>query len=221
LAGGWLSGRYRRGQAVSGPGSAARAERSAVYDATNPANAAKFDAADALGVLADEAGLTLIQMATAFVIRHPAVTSAIIGPRTIDHMDSYLAADGIELPSDLLDRIDQIVPPGVTINVADNMWHIGTRALTAEFRRRSPAASFVRSPKLSRPGSARIDIQRLRARGKTRGDHRWMGYGAAENEKTPLSAAELRPGMRRKPAPFELSQEGNYKVYARKLSPTT
>jgi aryl-alcohol dehydrogenase-like predicted oxidoreductase len=136
LAGGWLSGRYRRGQAVSGPGSAARAERSAVYDAANPANAAKFDAADALGALADEAGLTLIQMAIAFVTRHPAVTSAIIGPRTTDHMDSYLAADGIELPSDLLDRIDQIVPPGVTINVADNMWHIGTLALTAEFRRR-------------------------------------------------------------------------------------
>jgi hypothetical protein len=75
--------------------------------------------------LADEAGLTLIQMAVAFATRHPAVTSAIIGPRTMEHLDSYLAADGIELSSDLLDRIDQIVPPGVTINVADNMWNIG------------------------------------------------------------------------------------------------
>jgi hypothetical protein len=54
----------------------------------------------------------------------------------MEHLDSYLAADGIDLPSDLLDRIDQIVPPGVTINVADNMWNIGTPALGAAFRRR-------------------------------------------------------------------------------------
>ena len=65
-------------------------------------------------------------MAVAFVTRHPAVTSAIIGPRTMEHLDGYLAADGIELSTDVLDRIDQIVPPGVTINVADNMWNIGT-----------------------------------------------------------------------------------------------
>jgi aryl-alcohol dehydrogenase-like predicted oxidoreductase len=137
LAGGWLSGRYRKGQEVRGPGSAARAQRfPAAYDAANPANAAKLDAADALGALADEAGLTLIQMAVAFVIRHPAVTSAIIGPRTMEHLDGYLAADGIELSTDVLDRIDEIVPPGVTINVADNMWNVGTRALDAALRRR-------------------------------------------------------------------------------------
>ncbi len=136
LARGWLSGKYRKGQQVSGPGSAARARRAGDYDVANPANAAKLDAADALGALADEAGLTLIQMAVAFVIRHPAVTSAIIGPRTMEHLDGYLAADGIELSTDVLDRIDEIVPPGVTINVADNMWNIGTTALDAAFRRR-------------------------------------------------------------------------------------
>ncbi len=136
LAGGGLSGKYRKGQEVSGPGSAARAQRSGVYDATNPANAAKLDAADALGALADEAGMTLIQMAVAFVTRHPAVTSAIIGPRTMEHLDTYLEASGIDLSSDVLDRIDQIVPPGVTINIADNMWNIGTPALSAAFRRR-------------------------------------------------------------------------------------
>ena len=137
LAGGWLSGKYRKGQEVSGPGSAARAQRfPGAYDATNPANAAKLDAADALGALADEAGLTLVQMAVAFATRHPAVTSAIIGPRTMEHLDTYLAADGIDLSSDLLDRIDEIVPPGVTINVADNMWNVGTTALDAAFRRR-------------------------------------------------------------------------------------
>jgi aryl-alcohol dehydrogenase-like predicted oxidoreductase len=75
-------------------------------------------------------------MAVAFVTRHPAVTSAIIGPRTMEHLDGYLAADGIDLPGELLDRIDQIVPPAVTINVADNMWEFGTPALGAAFRRR-------------------------------------------------------------------------------------
>jgi aryl-alcohol dehydrogenase-like predicted oxidoreductase len=136
LAGGWLSGRYRKGRQVSGTGSAFRARRSGMYDAADPANAAKLAAADALGTLADQAGITLIQMAIAFVTRHPAVTSAIIGPRTMEHLDAYLAADGLELPSDLLDRIDQIVPPGVTINVVDNMWNVGTPALSAAFRRR-------------------------------------------------------------------------------------
>jgi aryl-alcohol dehydrogenase-like predicted oxidoreductase len=75
-------------------------------------------------------------MAIEFVTRHPAVTSAIIGPRTIEHLDGYLAAAGIELSTELLDRIDQIVPPGVTINIADNMWNFGTTALTAAYRRR-------------------------------------------------------------------------------------
>jgi aryl-alcohol dehydrogenase-like predicted oxidoreductase len=112
LAGGWLSGKYRKGLQVSGPGSAARSQRfHGAYDVANPANAAKFDAVDALGALADEAGLTLIRMAVAFVIRHPAVTSAIIGPRTMEYLDSYLAADGIELSADVPDRIDEIVPP--------------------------------------------------------------------------------------------------------------
>jgi aryl-alcohol dehydrogenase-like predicted oxidoreductase len=137
LAGGWLSGKYRKGNEVRGPGSAARAQRfPGRYDSTNPANAAKLDAADALGALADEAGMTLIQMATAFPVRHPAVTSSIIGPRTIEHLDAYLAADGIDLSGDVLDRIDEIVPPGVTINVVDNMWDVGTAALTAASRRR-------------------------------------------------------------------------------------
>ena len=75
-------------------------------------------------------------MATAFATRHPAVTSTIIGPRTMEHLDSYLDSDGIDLPTDVLDRIDEIVPPGVTINVTDNMWEVGTTALTTTSRRR-------------------------------------------------------------------------------------
>ena len=97
----------------------------------------------------DQAGLTLIQMAVAFVIRHPAVTSAIIGPRTMEHLDDYLAADGIELSADVLDRIDEIVPPGVTINVADNMWNVGTTALNAAF----PAGRVNRPRALAAPAA--------------------------------------------------------------------
>jgi aryl-alcohol dehydrogenase-like predicted oxidoreductase len=108
----------------------------AAYDAANPANAAKLAAADALGALADQTGITLIQMAVAFAVRHPAVTSAIIGPRTMEHLDGYLAADGIELSGGVLDRIDAIVPPGATTDVTDNRWQYGTRSLDAAARRR-------------------------------------------------------------------------------------
>ncbi|MGD0527624.1 MAG: hypothetical protein ABSE49_21000 [Polyangiaceae bacterium] len=54
----------------------------------------------------------------------------------MEHLDGYLAADGIDLPGDVLDRVDQIVPPGVTINVADNMWELGTTALAPASPRR-------------------------------------------------------------------------------------
>ncbi|BEP14111.1 aldo/keto reductase [Acidothermaceae bacterium B102] len=137
LAGGWLTGRYRKGQEIAGPGSPARTQRfAAAYDTTSAANAAKLDAADALGALADEAGLTLIQLAIAFVTRHPAVTSAIVGPRTMEHLEAYLTADGVELSTDLLDRIDEIVPPGSTVNIFDNMWATSTRTLDPAARRR-------------------------------------------------------------------------------------
>ncbi len=135
LAGGWLSGRYRKGARISGPTSAARGQLfPGVYDSTNPANAAKLDAADALGALADQAGLTLVQLAIAFVTQHPAVTAAIVGPRTMGHLESYLAADGVVLSNDILDRIDEIVPPAHTVNIADNMWR--TASLDPASRRR-------------------------------------------------------------------------------------
>jgi aryl-alcohol dehydrogenase-like predicted oxidoreductase len=136
LAAGWLSGKYRAGQPTTAPGSVARIRRPDRFDVNHPSNAAKVAAVEALSALADEAGLTLIQLSIAFVVRHPAVTSAIIGPRTIEHLDGYLAADGVELSTDLLDRIDEIVPPGTSIDVTDNMWAIGTRALDAAARRR-------------------------------------------------------------------------------------
>jgi len=133
LAGGWLSGRYRSGQpvALSGP----RSQRPQM-DPAAPANAAKFAAADALGALADDNGLTLVQLATAWAARHPAVSSVVIGPRTMQQLDGYLAADTIELSDDVLDRVDAVVPPGVTLDLADSMWVYGTRALDPTQRRR-------------------------------------------------------------------------------------
>ena len=87
-----------------------------------PGNQRKLEAADALARLADAAGMTLIEMAIAFVIRHPAVTAAIIGPRTMEHLESQLTAADVALSDEILDRIDEIVPPGVNLNPADGGW---------------------------------------------------------------------------------------------------
>jgi aryl-alcohol dehydrogenase-like predicted oxidoreductase len=120
LAGGWLSGKWRKG--ADAPQST-RAERMpARYDLSDPANQRKLEAADALGGLADEAGMTLIEMALAFVINHPAVTAAIIGPRTLEQLESQLGAEEIVLDPALLDRIDEIVPPGTNLNQVDAGW---------------------------------------------------------------------------------------------------
>ncbi len=132
LGGGWLSGRYRKDQEIT-------SSRRAVmlpsrYDMALPENQRKLDAADALGRLADEAGLSLIHLALAFVIRHPAVTAAIIGPRTMEHLESQLGAAEVTLSDEVLDRIDEIVPPGVNLNPGDNGWE--NPALKAAARRR-------------------------------------------------------------------------------------
>ena len=63
--------------------------------------------------------MTLIQMALAFVINHPAVTAAIIGPRTLEQLESQLGAEEVVLDPALLDRIDEIVPPGTNLNQID------------------------------------------------------------------------------------------------------
>jgi aryl-alcohol dehydrogenase-like predicted oxidoreductase len=122
LAGGWLSGRYRKDVDVQGPMSPARRQLANRFDMTMPVNQRKLEAAEQLAQLAEEAGISLIEMAIAFVVRHPAVTAAIIGPRTMEHLESQLAAADIELSDEVLDRIDEINPPGTTINPADNGW---------------------------------------------------------------------------------------------------
>ncbi len=118
LCGGWLSGKYRKG--AEPPSSSRAAMIPARYDLSLPANQAKLEAADALAALAEEAGLSLIEMSLAFLLEHPAVTAPIIGPRTMEQLDGQLPAAEIRLSADVLDRIDEIVPPGVTVNPIDD-----------------------------------------------------------------------------------------------------
>jgi aryl-alcohol dehydrogenase-like predicted oxidoreductase len=120
LAGGWLSGRWRKGQ--DAPESTRAQRLPQRYDLSVPGNEAKLDAADRLAVLADKAGISLVHMAIAFVLQHPAVTSAIIGPRTMEQLESQLGAADLVLDDDLLDQIDDVVPPGTNLNAADNGW---------------------------------------------------------------------------------------------------
>jgi aryl-alcohol dehydrogenase-like predicted oxidoreductase len=134
LSGGWLTGRYRKGADIAGPTSAARRRLAERYDLTLPANQAKLEAADRLAQLADEAGIPLVQLAIAWVARHPAVTSPIIGPRTMEQLEGQLPAADLVLDDALLDRIDEIVPPGVNINPADGGWQ--NPALEPAARRR-------------------------------------------------------------------------------------
>ncbi len=132
LAGGWLSGAF-------GAGKENTSRRSAMlpahYDMTIPGNQQKLDAVNALATLADEAGLTMIQMALAFVLEHPAVTSPIIGPRTMEHLESQLTAMELRLSPDVLDRIDEIVPPGTDLNATDVGW-VPAAIADASLRRR-------------------------------------------------------------------------------------
>jgi len=134
LTGGWLSGKYRRDGGAPVPESIARKRLAARFDVATPANQRKLDAVEQLAQVAEDAGLTLIELAIAFVIRHPGVTSAIIGPRTMEQLESQLTAADVTLSDEVLDRIDGIVPPGVTINPVDDSY--GEFELRPENRRR-------------------------------------------------------------------------------------
>ncbi|MEU2322928.1 aldo/keto reductase [Streptomyces althioticus] len=112
LASGWLSGAVRKGRDVTTHRSAILPER---FDPSLPHNQARYDAVERLADVADEAGLTLIQLALGFVNAHPAVTAALIGPRTVEHLRSQLAAADTVLSADVLDAIDEIVAPGTDL----------------------------------------------------------------------------------------------------------
>jgi len=118
LAGGWLSGRWRKDTGQQESSRAGRLPER--FDLSNPYNQRKLDAVEELAQLAEQTGLTLIQLAIAFAASHPAITSPLIGPRTMEQLETQLAAADVVLSADVLDRIDEIVPPGITINPADS-----------------------------------------------------------------------------------------------------
>src|SRR3954452_10924968 len=131
LSGGWLSGPWT---AASSPTSPARQRLAARFDMTLPENQRKLEAVEQLQQVADDAGLTTIELAIAFVVNHPGVTAAIVGPRTMQQLDSQLPAADAVLDAATLDRIDEIVKPGVTINPADTSY--GEQFLQPALRRR-------------------------------------------------------------------------------------
>ncbi|WP_030546936.1 aldo/keto reductase [Streptomyces albus] len=112
LASGWLSGAVRAGREITTSRAAVMPER---FDTSLPVNRARLDAVEQLAEVADEAGLTMVQLALGFVTAHPAVTSALIGPRTLDHLHSQTAAADTVLSADVLDAIDAIVAPGTDL----------------------------------------------------------------------------------------------------------
>jgi aryl-alcohol dehydrogenase-like predicted oxidoreductase len=131
LAGGWLSGSW---SADSSPTSPARQRLVARFDMSLPENQRKLEAVEQLAQIADDAGVSMIELAIAFVVNHPGVSSAIIGPRTMEQLDSQLPAADVTLDPAVLDRIDEIVKPGVNLNPADTSY--GEQVLQPAVRRR-------------------------------------------------------------------------------------
>ncbi len=136
LGGGWLTGKYRKGDESPTTGRAARVPER--FDFSKPENQRKLDVVEDLLALAEEAGMPLTHLAMAFVLEHPAVTSAIIGPRTMDQLTDVLAGADVRLSNDVLDRIDAIVPPGTNLNEADSGWQSPGLSRKARRRPRRP-----------------------------------------------------------------------------------
>ena len=137
LAGGWLSGKYRKGEATPKDGRARmQPDR---FDPEKGANAAKLDLVEELAKLAADAGVPLIHLALAFVLEHPAVSSAIIGPRTMEQLEGQLGAEDVRLDSAILDRIDELVPPGTNVDPGDGGYT--PPSISAAWRRRRSARS--------------------------------------------------------------------------------
>ena len=125
LAGGWLAGRYRRGQEMDPRSRAARDVLPfyrARLDQTIPANQRKLDLVERLIDLANEAGVSLTHLALGFALAHPAVTSAVVGPRTPEQLRQLLDGADVRLDTSTLDAIDRLVSPGTVVNEADRGW---------------------------------------------------------------------------------------------------
>ncbi len=137
LAAGFLSGRLRQGQPIDMTTGRA-ALQAHLYDPARPETAAKLAAVEQFAALADGLGCSLPELALAFTVAHPAVTSVIIGPRTMDHLDSALKGASLALEDATLDRIDEIVPPGTDVYQPNMAWRAAS--LTDPALRRRPQA---------------------------------------------------------------------------------
>jgi aryl-alcohol dehydrogenase-like predicted oxidoreductase len=136
LNGGWLTGRYRKDSPIPQSGRASRVPTR--FDPSQPEVAAKLEAIEALSTLSTDVGVPLAHLAIAFVLTHPSVTSAIIGPRTMEHLLGVVGAPEVALSDDILDRIDAIVPPGVTVDPSDAGWTPPSLTDARRRRRREP-----------------------------------------------------------------------------------
>ncbi len=136
LNGGWLTGRYRRGQTADTHRAAMMPGR---FAEDVPENSKKLDLVEQLDKVAEQADLTMVHLALGFVLAHPAVTSAIIGPRTMEQLETQIAAGDVVLGGETLDAIDALVPPGTNVNPGD-AGYVGP-AITQAWRRRRPARS--------------------------------------------------------------------------------
>ncbi|HUF31937.1 MAG TPA: aldo/keto reductase [Acidimicrobiales bacterium] len=136
LGGGWLTGKYRKGHDIDlSKGRAGRMPQR--FDPALPGNARKLDLVEDLIGVAEDAGCSLTHLAMAFVVAHPAVSAAIIGPRTMDQLVDLLAGAAVTIDDATLDRIDEIVAPGTNVHVDDAGWQ--PPALAQSWRRRRPS----------------------------------------------------------------------------------
>jgi aryl-alcohol dehydrogenase-like predicted oxidoreductase len=137
LASGWLTGRYRADTkvdlTVGRP-----AARPAAFDPANPENRRRVALVEELEKIAAGAGISLTHLAIAFTLAHPAVTSAILGPRTMEQLDDLIAGAEVTLSDDVLDAIDAVNPPGTNVSEKDLGWE--PPSITDPSTRRRPLA---------------------------------------------------------------------------------
>lgn len=137
LSWGLLTGKY------SSPSGARISPGRKMWGPKHMTDKAKYDVVEQLLPVAHSAGISLTHMAMAFVLAHPQVTSAIIGPRTIEQLEDLLAGSETSLSDDVLDQIDEIAPPGTDTGVFDIGYHPPSLQ-SAAVRRRPQAERSAR-----------------------------------------------------------------------------
>ena len=128
LAKGMLTGRIRKNQETD--------LRRATMMAATFRDESRLEAVEKVAALATDTGITMTHLAMGFAIAHPGVTSAIIGPRTMAHLDDLLAGVDVRLSDDVLDRIDEIVAPGTNVGAPDASAYLPPALQKADLRRR-------------------------------------------------------------------------------------